>query len=114
MNLLKTKRVKLKGKAAKEFYNAIYERDGGTCVWCGAPIEYGVKHHHEPCGIYKSDEIEKAVMLCLTVTTDDTLKIRPRGKRYAVNIFKTYTVTRAQRENEPVEMDQNRRQICLK
>ena len=64
MNLLKTKRVKLKGKAAKEFYNAIYERDGGTCVWCGAPIEYGVKHHHEPCGIYKSDEIEKAVMLC--------------------------------------------------
>ena len=64
MNLVKTKRVKLKGKSAKEFYNAIYERDGGTCVWCGAPIEYGVKHHHEPCGIYKSDEIEKAVMLC--------------------------------------------------
>ena len=64
MNLVKTKRVKLKGKSAKEFYNAIYERDGGMCVWCGAPIEYGVKHHHEPCGIYKSDEKEKAVMLC--------------------------------------------------
>ena len=64
MNLVKTKRVKLKGKSAKEFYNAIYERDGGMCVQCGAPIEYGVKHHHEPCGIYKSDEKEKAVMLC--------------------------------------------------
>lgn len=66
MNLVKIKRVKLKGKDAKEFYNRIYERDGGTCIWCGAPIEYGVKHHHEPCGIYKSDEIEKAVMLCPT------------------------------------------------
>lgn len=72
MNLTKVKRVRLKGKAAKEFYNAVYERDGGT------------------------------------------LKMQPKGKRYAVNIFKAYTVTREQRENEPVEMDQNRRQICLK
>lgn len=60
----KTKRVRLKGKAAKAFYDKIYERDNGTCIWCGRHVEYGVKHHHEPCGIYKSDEETKAVLLC--------------------------------------------------
>ena len=39
----KTKRVRLKGKAAKAFYDKIYERDNGTCVWCGGHVEYGVK-----------------------------------------------------------------------
>ena len=42
----------------------IYARDGGRCVRCGRPIAYGVKYHHEPCGIYRSDEENKVVMLC--------------------------------------------------
>ena len=45
-------------------YDKIYDRDGGHCIWCGVPIEYGVKYHHEPCGIYRSDEETKVVMLC--------------------------------------------------
>ncbi|MGN0946725.1 MAG: hypothetical protein ACI4N8_09565 [Megasphaera sp.] len=62
--LAKKKRVHLTGRKAKEFYDKIYERDDGHCIWCGAPIEYGVKYHHEPCGIYRSDEETKVVMLC--------------------------------------------------
>ena len=48
----------------REFYDKLYERDGGHCIWCGVPIKYGVKYHHEPCGIYRSDEETKVVMLC--------------------------------------------------
>lgn len=34
------------------------------CIVCGAYVEPGRKFHHEPCGVYKSDEINKAVTLC--------------------------------------------------
>ena len=54
MELKKKKRIHLTGRKAREFYDKIYERDGGHCIWCGVPIEYGVKYHHEPCGIYRS------------------------------------------------------------
>lgn len=64
MELKKTERVHLTGKKARSFYDKIYERDGGHCIWCGKPIEYGVKYHHEPCGIYRNDEENKVVMLC--------------------------------------------------
>ena len=64
MELIKTKRIHLTGKKAKAFYDDIYARDGGRCVRCGRPIAYGVKYHHEPCGIYRSDEESKVVMLC--------------------------------------------------
>lgn len=64
MELKKKKRIHLTGRKAREFYDKIYERDGGHCIWCGVPIEYGVKYHHEPCGIYRSDEETKVVMLC--------------------------------------------------
>ena len=60
----KKKRIHLTGRKAREFYDKIYDRDGGHCIWCGVPIEYGVKYHHEPCGIYRSDEETKVVMLC--------------------------------------------------
>lgn len=64
MEFRKTKRVKLTGKYLKALYKIVYKRDAGQCVCCGAPVEYGVKFHHEPCGSYKSDEPEKLVMLC--------------------------------------------------
>lgn len=60
----KNKRVRLTGKRASEFHRKIYVRDRGKCIYCGKPVPYGIKHHHEPCGPYKSDEEEKAVMLC--------------------------------------------------
>ena len=44
--------------------NAIHERDGHRCIVCGAYVPIGVKFHHEPPGIGKSDEIEKGVLLC--------------------------------------------------
>ena len=64
MELKKKKRIHLNGRKAREFYDKIYDRDGGHCIWCGVPIEYGVKYHHEPCGIYRSDEETNVVMLC--------------------------------------------------
>ncbi len=64
VNLAKVKRVKLTGKKLKALYDAVYRRDSGLCVVCGAPVEYGVKFHHEPCGSYRSDEPSKVVMLC--------------------------------------------------
>ncbi len=66
MELTKRKPIKLKGKKARELYEHVYERDGGTCVNCGAYIPFGLKEHHEPCGIYKSDEPNKTCMLCET------------------------------------------------
>jgi hypothetical protein len=50
MQIVKTKRIRLKGKYMTAFYKKIYSRDQGECVCCGRPIEYGVKFHHEPCG----------------------------------------------------------------
>lgn len=60
----KVKRIHLTGKKAQELHYRCYERDNGSCIRCGRPIPYAEKHHHEPCGVYKSDEIEKVVMLC--------------------------------------------------
>lgn len=60
----KRKRIRLHGKKLKELNDAVYRRDDGNCVLCGAYVEEGTKFHHEPCGVYKSDEIEKAVLLC--------------------------------------------------
>lgn len=57
-------RVRLKGKALAKLNSDIYERDGGVCIICGRFVMYGTKFHHEPCGINKSDEIEKGVVLC--------------------------------------------------
>lgn len=42
----------------------MHRRDGYRCVVCGAYVSEDEKMHHEPCGIYKSDEIQKAVTLC--------------------------------------------------
>ena len=56
--------MKLAGKKLKAIYDKIYARDGGRCVVCGRPIEYGVKFHHEPCGCDRSDEENKVLMLC--------------------------------------------------
>ena len=62
--MLKTKRVRLKGKALRELNAAIHERDGHCCIICGAYVDPGEKFHHEPGGAQKSDEIDKGALLC--------------------------------------------------
>lgn len=64
MEIKRTKRIRLTGKALKKLYDDVYKRDNGECAYCRKDITYGVKFHHEPCGPYKSDEPEKLVMLC--------------------------------------------------
>ena len=62
--LEKEKRVRLHGNRLKQLNSEIFERDGHKCVVCGRWVAVGFKFHHEPCGIDKSDEIEKGVVLC--------------------------------------------------
>lgn len=64
MYLEKTKRVHLSGTKLRQLNDAVHRRDGGRCIVYGEYVEPGVKFHHEPCGVYKSDEISKAVLLC--------------------------------------------------
>ena len=62
--LEKRKRRHLTGKKLRELNKAVHLRDENRCINCGRPVDGDDKFHHEPCGIYKSDEIEKAVTLC--------------------------------------------------
>jgi len=64
MYIPKNKRVRLKGKKLKALNHEIHVRDHYRCGICGQEIEEGEKFHHEPCGIYKSDEINKGMLLC--------------------------------------------------
>ena len=64
MIFAKSKRVRLKGRALSRLNSAIHTRDHDRCVVCGAWVHPSVKFHHEPCGVDKSDEIEKGVVLC--------------------------------------------------
>lgn len=48
----------------KELNARIYERDGGHCILCDRYVDRDAKFHHEPPGSYRSDEIEKGVLLC--------------------------------------------------
>ena len=64
MQLLKERRVRLKGKDLKRLNQDIFERDNHKCVACGHWVEEGVTFHHEPTGAKKSDEINKGVVLC--------------------------------------------------
>ena len=60
----KPKRVHLKGKALSNLNRAIHIRDHNQCVICGAWVDPGKKFHHEPCGVNRSDEEQKGVVLC--------------------------------------------------
>ncbi len=60
----KTKCVRLKGKKLSDLNRAIHIRDHNQCVVCGAWVNPAKKFHHEPCGINRSDEIGKGVVLC--------------------------------------------------
>jgi len=66
MNLVKHKRIRLKGKAIVKLNRAIHERDDFTCIipGCGKYVSLDEKWHHEPCGINKEDIIEKGCLLC--------------------------------------------------
>lgn len=48
MMMLKTKKVILTGKKQRLLHEEVYQRDGGCCAICGAPVPEGVKAHHEP------------------------------------------------------------------
>lgn len=67
MMLPKPKIVKLKGKAKSDLRDAIFERDGYSCVICHYKA---TEWHHQPYGAYKSDELEKGVALCTTCHDD--------------------------------------------
>lgn len=60
----KTKRIHLTGKKLRDLNDFVHDRDWNKCIVCGAYVPRGEKFHHEPCGVYKSDEAEKAVTLC--------------------------------------------------
>lgn len=60
----KSKRVRLKGRALSRLNSAIHTRDHDRCVVCGAWVHPSVKFHHEPCGVNRSDEEQKGVVLC--------------------------------------------------
>lgn len=62
----KNKRIRLTGKPLVELNRQIHERDDYTCIikGCGRHVALGEKFHHEPCGAYKEDVIEKGCCLC--------------------------------------------------
>ena len=60
----KSKRVRLKGRALSRLKSAMHTRDHERGVVCGAWVHPSVKFHHEPCGVNRSDEEQKGVVLC--------------------------------------------------
>ena len=66
MDLLKQKRIRLKGAKLKELNELIHERDNYACIikGCSNYVPITEKWHHEPCGTYKEDVIEKGCLLC--------------------------------------------------
>ena len=64
--LQKVIRTRLKGNAVKQLNEQIHERDNYTCIvpGCGRYVPLEEKHHHEPCGAYKEDVLEKGCLLC--------------------------------------------------
>ena len=64
MDLLKQKRIRLKGVKLKELNNNIFERDNNTCVICHCNVEPDNKFHHQRLGVYKEDRIECGCVLC--------------------------------------------------
>lgn len=65
MMMLKTKKVILTGKKQRLLHEEVYQRDGGCCAICGAPVPEGVKAHHEPPKSHGGQDIkENLIMLC--------------------------------------------------
>lgn len=65
-DIAKHKRVRLKGAAIVKLNLDIHERDNYICIipGCGRYVSIREKWHHEPCGPYKEDVIEKGCLLC--------------------------------------------------
>lgn len=65
-SLQKHKKTRLTGKPLAALNQKIYERDGGCCIICGAPIPEGNKAHHVNFGYGNKQDIEEElVMLCM-------------------------------------------------
>lgn len=63
--MMKAKRIILTGKKQRELHAQVYERDGGCCAICGAPVPEGVKAHHEPPKSHGGQDIpENLIVLC--------------------------------------------------
>lgn len=93
LRIPKTKIIKLKGKALKKLNDRIFEREGDCCALCGAPVEMGIKAHHEPQGALKSDEEQKMLLLCMRCHynrhhTDECEELKEKCKEYLVIINK--------------------------
>lgn len=92
MYIPKNKRIRLKGKKLKALNHDIHLRDHYRCAACGQEVEEGEKFHHEPCGIYKSDEITKGVLLCNGCHykrhfTDAALEIQDKCVQYLRGLY---------------------------
>lgn len=92
MYIPKSKRIKLRGKKLRDLNHNIHDRDDYRCVVCGQEVEEGEKFHHEPCGIYKSDEETKAVLLCEKCHkkrhfTDQAAEIRDQCVQYLRSLY---------------------------
>jgi hypothetical protein len=64
--LSKRAKVRLTGKTLAQLNLDIHERDNYTCIvpGCDTHVPLDEKFHHDPCGSYKEDIIEKGCLLC--------------------------------------------------
>jgi 5-methylcytosine-specific restriction endonuclease McrA len=61
----KPSKVRLKGDKLRRLAEDIWEREGGMCAICGAPVDRGAKPHHEPPKSHGGQDIpEHNILLC--------------------------------------------------
>ena len=76
--LQKRKTLRLKGRKLIELYRAVYERDGGCCVYCGKWIEPGTIPHHKVKKSQGGSDTLDNLEMCCTVC---------HGKEHHLNII---------------------------
>lgn len=86
--------IRLKGKPLTQLNINIHERDDYTCIvpGCGRHVPLGEKFHHEPCGSYKEDIVEKGCLLCykhhqLRESKEKAEEIKRHCQNYLGNLY---------------------------